>query len=66
MEKTITTFNVRPNCEAIRTTQEFRILFMEQTVVTSSTTRDTVLLNNFTPFDYIVEETVPKDTLVGK
>jgi len=39
---------------------------MEQTAVTSSTTRETILLNNFTPFDYIVENTVPKDTLVGK
>jgi len=39
---------------------------MEETVVTPSTTRETVVLNNFTPFDYIIEDTVRKDTLVGK
>jgi len=65
--KTITTFLVRPNCEAIKTTpHQFRILFMDHTIVTSSTPRETGLLNKFTPFDYIVDDVVGNDTLVGK
>ncbi|CAB78932.1 hypothtetical protein [Arabidopsis thaliana] len=63
--KTITTFLVRPNCEAIKTTpHQFRILFMDHTIVTSSTPRETGLLNKFTPFDYIVDDVVGNDTLV--
>nr|AAD28658.1 putative replication protein A1 [Arabidopsis thaliana] len=63
--KTISTFLVRPNCEPIRTTpHEFRILFMDHTIITSSTSRATDLLNKFTPFDYIVDDVVGKHTLV--
>jgi len=39
---------------------------MDHTIITSSTSRATDLLNKFTPFDYIVDDVVGKHTLVGK
>jgi len=65
--KSISTFRVSPNFEPIKATpHHYEIEFMEETLVTCSYPRKAVLLNRFTPFDYIVEDTVLTDTLVGK
>jgi len=65
--KSISTFRVSPNFEPIKATSHHYVIeFMEETFVTCSYPRETVLLNRFTPFDYIVEDTVLTNTLVGK
>ena len=65
--KSISTFRVIPNARPVQaTTHYYMIELMEATLVTCSDPRETALLNRFTPFDYIIENTVPTDTLVGK
>jgi len=65
--RSISTFRVIPNGGLIRaTTHHDMIEFMEATLVIMSDPRKTVLLNRFTPFDYIIKNTIPTNTLVGK
>jgi len=57
--KSISTFLVIP-------THYYMIEFMEATSVIRYDPRESVLFNRFTPFHYIIEDTVHTDTLVGK
>ncbi|CAL9248038.1 unnamed protein product [Arabidopsis halleri] len=63
--KTITNFIVRKISEKIRpTTNPYGIWFMDHTVVTRTEPKETILFKNLTPFDYIVENSVPTNILV--
>ncbi|KAG7552214.1 MULE transposase domain [Arabidopsis thaliana x Arabidopsis arenosa] len=63
--KTISTFTVRKISERIRpTTNPYGIRFMDNTIVTRAEPKQTILFKNLTPFDYIVEKSVPYNILV--
>jgi len=65
--KEIKTFCVIPNGGIVRATTHFYMFeFMEATSVISSDPKETVLFKRFTPFYYIIEDTVYTDTLVGQ
>ncbi|CAL9247323.1 unnamed protein product [Arabidopsis halleri] len=63
--KTISTFIVRKISERIRpTTNPYGIRFMDNTIVTRAEPKQIILFKNLTPFDYIVEKSVPYNILV--
>jgi len=62
----INTFSVRNHDEGIHTTShDYRICFMDQTIVTKPSGLAAILYYDFTPFDYIIEKTVTTGVLVG-
>ncbi|CAL9217489.1 unnamed protein product [Arabidopsis halleri] len=64
--KRISTFLVCRIPDPVRaTSNELAIWFMDQTIVTCADAKETILFNNFTPFDFIVEDTIPTSILVG-
>ncbi|XP_010424539.1 PREDICTED: uncharacterized protein LOC104709664 [Camelina sativa] len=64
--KIFTTFEVCLNPEPIRsTTHPLGIKILPQTVMTNSLPLSNIPFNQYTPFAYIIEDTVNTDVLVG-
>jgi len=62
----INTFSVRLHNEGIHaTSHDYRICFMDQTIVTKVSGLPAIPYYDFTPFDYIIERTVSTGVLVG-
>ena len=62
----INTFSVRLHDEGIhKTSHDYRICFMDQTIVTKVLGLAVIPYYDFIPFDYIVEKTVSTGVLVG-
>ncbi|KAG7640957.1 Nucleic acid-binding OB-fold [Arabidopsis suecica] len=61
----INTFSVRLHNEGIHaTSHDYRICFMDQTIVTKVSGLPSIPYYDFTPFDYIIEKTVSTGVLV--
>nr|AAF18617.1 putative replication protein A1 [Arabidopsis thaliana]AAM15355.1 putative replication protein A1 [Arabidopsis thaliana] len=61
----INTFSVRLHNEGIHaTSHDYRICFMDQTIVTKVSGLPAIPYYDFTPFDYIIERTVSTGVLV--